>query len=108
MPSINISELLSDLVIKDGELQFQNFHIGKRDSTQDDLIATVSGKITLNPILSSSTLNLRTNFMLSKKIQTAFVLIDTLLRPGKQTDGSYAYKITGTMNAPLPTPIENR
>ncbi len=104
VPRLSISESRVEASIQGDQVAFKTLKIGKAGSA-DDLIATLTGKATLNRFLASSSLDLTANFSVSQNIQKSFAILDALLAPGKQADGSYSYKLGGAVNALFPTPI---
>lgn len=103
IPAIKISESKIDVQIKDGKAQIKRGLIGKKDS-KDDLVAELSGAVTLSPRWQSSSLDLKAKFWLSENIRKSFALLEALMASAKQSDGSFAYSLTGLLTAPIPTP----
>jgi type II secretion system protein N len=92
IPETRVAEGTILIEIKNGKLVMKNVQIGRQS---DDLNATVTGDITLNRNLNASALNLRTVFAISDKLRGALSLLEGLIAPAKQSDGHYAYKMTG-------------
>lgn len=105
VPSLSLSEVLIDLDALNGKLRIQKGSIGKAN-TADDIQATVAGDITLAKVIEASTVNLKTQFRFSEKILTSFSILDSVLTPGKKSDGSYAFSLTGSPQQPAFTPIQ--
>ena len=101
LPGLNISEGTINIDIRGGKLVIKTFQLGKG---ADDLVLTLTGDVTLNRFVNSSALNLKTIFALSDRIKQSLSLLDSLLAGGKTADGKYAYKLTGTLGAPFPSP----
>ncbi len=101
IPSMNISEGTISAEIKGGKFIAKKIQLGKKN---DDLLLTLTGDITLNRYLNASGLNLKTNFSLSDKVKQSLAILDSILSGAKLPDGRYAYKLTGTLSAPFPTP----
>ena len=101
LPTMDISDGTIDATIEHSKLVMKQVQIGKGT---DDLQLGVTGDITLNRNLNASALNLRTVLALSDKVKQSLALLDTLLGAGKQGDGRYVYKLTGTLGAPNPAP----
>jgi type II secretion system protein N len=106
VPKLSISEANINLVIQEGKATLQALNLGKPESL-DDIIATVSGDVQLAKQWDSSTINLKTRFSFSPDVQKAFVLLDALLAPGKQPDGTYAYNLSGSLYSPIPNPVNS-
>lgn len=103
IPRLSVSEGRVEASIQKGKVGIKTFQLGKPGSA-DDLIATLTGDMTLGKQWASSTLNLHANFRLSQKIISSLILIDALLGAGKQADGSYSYDLTGGLYSPTPVP----
>jgi len=103
IPSLSISEGTLNIEIKNGKLVMKNVQLGRQN---DDISATLTGDIALNRYLNSSALNLRIVFSLSPKVLTSSSLsfLESLLTSAKQSDGKYAYKLTGTLASPFGNP----
>lgn len=104
LPRIYISESLIELAIEKSKLEIKSLKLGKPG---DDLQATVSGDVALGPTWNMSKLNLKAHFSLSESVKKSLILLDTLLGPGKQADGSYLYSFTGSVLSPMPMPISS-
>jgi type II secretion system protein N len=105
IPKINISEIKTDVTLGQGKAILKTMQIGKPGNPSDDLTGTITGDITLGKQWASSTLNLKIKFSLSESLLKSFMLLDAILGAGKQPDGSYAFSLTGPIEAPMPTPI---
>lgn len=103
LPPVRISEGKIDLDIDQGKVAIKTFNLGKSNS--DDIRLKLTGTAQLAPELSQSNLNAQAEFSLSPAILKAFSLLDMILGPGKQTDGSYAFKLNGPLLSPNPTPV---
>jgi len=103
LPPVRISEGKIDLNIDQGKVVINTFNLGKSNS--DDIRLKLTGSAQLAPELSESNLNAQAEFSLSPAILKAFSLLDMILGPGKQTDGSYAFQLTGPILTPTPTPV---
>ena len=103
IPAISVSEGTINLEIDKGKAIIKTLKLGKSGGS-DDIVANVTGDITLAKTWEASTMNLKAKFTLSEKILKSFVLLDALLGQGKQPDGSYAFNITGPLNAPYSAP----
>ncbi len=101
LPAIRVASGTLAIDIKNGKLIFKNVVVGK---TGDDLFGTVTGDITLNRYLNSSLLNLRITFGVSDKVRGALSLLESMLEMAIQTDGRYAYKLTGPLASPMGNP----
>ncbi len=103
LPDLQIQEAVLGTEISQGKLNLKNIQVG-RPASQDDLMITMTGGITLQRHLNSSPVNARLILGLSEKIKSKMSLLDTLLAPAKQSDGRYAYLLTGSLGAPFPQP----
>jgi type II secretion system protein N len=101
LPMIQISEGDLNVEIKAGRLILKNVQIGKG---MDDLRVQVTGDLALNRFLNSSTMNLRAVLGLSDKLRQSLSILESLMGSAKTPDGRYAYKLTGTLGAPMPQP----
>ncbi len=104
LPRLTVSEGKIDLDIDAGKARIKTFQLGKTGSTTDDLVATVTGDVTLGKYLDASPLNLKAKFSLSQSILKSFAILDAFLGQAKLPDGSYAYNLSGTLGSPLPMP----
>ncbi len=98
---VKIAEGIIDIKIEQGKVVLNNVALGKPNS-KDDLNVLVKGDITLKKNVNSSELNLKAYFGISDSLKQDFGFLETLLTSAKQTDGRYAYKISGPLSAPLP------
>ncbi len=111
LPKISISEGMIDFSLNRGKAKIQTLRLGRSGNTTskpvpvDDIQGTLSGEILLNQQWTSSTLNLQTRFSLSETILKSLVLLEMILSPGKQEDGSFGYRLTGTLESPIPSPL---
>lgn len=103
IPELKINESTLDIEIGDGKALINKVAFG---SPGDDLQARVSGTAILGKQWESTSLDLEISLKLSEKVHKAFVLLDAILRSGKQADGSYLFKIGGTLREPIPTPAK--
>ena len=87
VPKLSISEGKVELFGRQGQGDDQDLPLGQAGSA-DDIQGSGSGDVILGRNWDASTLNAKINFKLSENILKAFVLIDALLGPGKQGDGS--------------------
>ncbi len=101
IPSINVSEGDLTIEIRSGKLVIKSVQIGKGT---DDLRVSVSGDMALNRNLNSSALNLRAVLGISDKVKQSFSILESILGSAKMSDGRYAYKLTGSLAAPMPIP----
>lgn len=102
LPRIHISDSLIEMAIEKSKLDIKSFKLGK---PSDDLQATVTGDVLLGPSWNTSKMNLKVQFSLSESVKKSLILLDTLLGPGKQADGSYLYSLTGSPLSPMPMAI---
>lgn len=101
--AMKIAEGVIDLQIQNGKVILKNVRLGKPHSL-DDLNAVATGDITLNRYLNSSVLNLKAIFGISENVKQKLSLLDSILGMARQADGRYAYRITGSLGAPMPMP----
>lgn len=105
IPRVAIADGNAELALGQSKATIRAFRLGKPGGA-DDLNATLSGEVVLGNSWNTSNLNLKARFGLSQAAAKSFGFFLTLLDAGKQTDGSYAYNITGPMRMPTPTPIK--
>ena len=101
LPKLAISTGTVDIGIAKSVATVKAFKIGKPGLEADDLHATVTGDVTLARSWDASILKLKTNFSLSAGVMKALILVDALLAPFKQPDGTYAYPLEGTLSTVL-------
>lgn len=104
IPRISVGETVLSARAESGTVTIRKFQVGKKNS-KDDLTAEVTGFMNLGQTTTSSTVNLDAKFALSDSVKKSFVLLDTLLAAGRQSDGSYGYKIAGPLSGPIPSPL---
>jgi type II secretion system protein N len=107
VPRLTVSEGKGDIDIDKGKALIKTLRLGKPGSATDDIKANVTGDVIIGKNLPYSTLNLKADFSLSQNVLKAFILIDALLGPAKQPDGSYAYTLTGPLNSPNAVPVSS-
>ena len=66
----------------------------------------MTGLVTLGKHWMASKIDLNTRFSLSQAVLKPLILLDALLGSGKQSDGSYAFHLTGPILSPTPSPLE--
>ena len=105
--------LIPKLVISGGEFEanldqskalIKTLILGKTGSN-DDIAATVTGEMTLGKTWGSSVLNTKAKFSMSDTIHQTLPFLGAILGPAKQSDGSFAYLLTGTLDNIVPTPV---
>lgn len=101
LPNMNVAEGTILIEIHNGKLNMKLVQIGK---SSDDVSVNLTGDVTLNRNLNSSILNLRAILGLSENVKKNLSLLDSILGTARMGDGRYAYKLTGTLGAPLPIP----
>jgi len=106
IPKISISEGTAYFEATNGKLTIKQFKLGKNGNKADDINGSLTGTITLAKYLTSSKMDLNTKFGFSENVMKSFILLETLLGPGKQPDGTYSYNLKGPLTAPVPTPIK--
>lgn len=105
IPNASVSEGKISFNVEKGKLVIKALQLGKKGKASDDLYLSASGEVGLGKQLGSSTLNLNTNFIISENLMKSLgSLADVFLAPGKKSDGSYGYRITGTIDSPMPLP----
>jgi type II secretion system protein N len=104
IPTIRFSdgELRANVV--QGSLKLDSLRIGKMDRETDDIRGSASGDIALAQSLDSSQLNLKAKLRFSEPVLKSLFLVDALLGPGKQADGSYSIQLTGPLYSPQMQP----
>lgn len=106
IPKVSISGAKMDVAIDKGKAQIKILRIGQAGAAStDDIRANLTGDVSLGKQWPQSALNIRVEFSLSPNVMKSFSLLDALLGPGKQPDGSYVYKLGGTFASPVPTPV---
>lgn len=101
LPTMNISEGTIDVSIENGKVIAKNVALGKG---ADDVLLNITGDVSLNRFVNASVLNLRAVLGLSDKVKQSVAILDSVLASAKQSDGKYAYKLTGTLGSPFPLP----
>jgi type II secretion system protein N len=101
LPVIQVNDGDLNVEIKAGKLLMKNVQIGKGT---DDLRVGLSGDVSLNRFLNASAIDLRAVLGLSDKLRQSFSILESLMGSAKTPDGRYAYRITGTLGAPMPQP----
>lgn len=102
LPKIQISDSQIEIATEKAKAVIKKFKLGKPG---DDLSGEILGDVSMAKSWTSTQLNLKAHFSFSEGVQRAFVLLDALLGAGKQTDGSYLYRINGPATAPVPIPV---
>jgi type II secretion system protein N len=105
LPRINLSEGTIDVELAKAKAVIKTLKLGKTGNPNDDIQGTVTGDVNLGQTWAASNLNLQARFSLSENIKKSLILLDALLGAGKQSDGSYSYKLTGSALAPNPVPV---
>lgn len=106
VPKISISEAIAYFESANGKLLIKEFKLGKSGNKEEDLHGSLTGTLTLAKRLESSQMDLKTNFGFSENVMKSFILFETLLGAGKQSDGTYSYNLKGPLLAPVPTPMK--
>lgn len=104
LPRIGVSEGKAQATASGGKLVIKSLTLGKKGSVTEDIAADVTGDVGLAKFVDSMALNLGAKFNVSQTVIKAFPLIDAFLGPGKQPDGTFAYKVTGTVGIPVAVP----
>lgn len=104
-PAISISTSHLNVIIDHGKGQIKAFQVGQPNSVTDDLKGGLSGDFLLAKTSQASTCNFKTTFSFSSSFLQSMSLIDALLNPGKQPDGSYSYQVSGPLLQPNWNPI---
>lgn len=108
IPRIQVSEGKLEATFDNSKGKIQALKLGKPGNPADDIIAQMTGDLTLGRRWESSLLNTKVQFTLSQNILKSFILLDAILGNGKQADGSYAFNLTGPIEAPVSTPVSSR
>lgn len=104
LPRLQISEGKISAQILDGKVQINTLEIGKAGSP-DDLIGEITGKVDLGQRGMDGSLDLKTKFKLSDAfLKDLGPIGQGLLNSAKQSDGRYAYRISGGLMFPQYTP----
>jgi type II secretion system protein N len=105
LPKLAVSEGKIDLGFDKSKATIKAFHLGKAGKPGDDIVANLTGDVTLGRNWDTSMLSVKAGFTLSQNILKSFSLIDALLGAGKQADGSYSYNLAGPLTSPIPAPV---
>ncbi len=107
VPRLSVSEGKADIEVDKGKALIKTLRLGKAGNTTDDLRANVTGDVVIGKNLPYSTLNLKADLSFSQNVLKAFILLDAIMGPAKQADGSYAYTLTGPLNSPNAAPVSS-
>jgi hypothetical protein len=61
----------------------------------------MTGTIELQKFFANSKLDLKTRFSFSQNVMTNLAILDAILKPGKQADGTFHYNLNGNFGGPL-------
>ena len=101
IPEILISEGTVDAQIANGKVLIKQFQIGK---PADDITLAVTGDLALNKNINSTSLNLRSVIGFSDKVKQKMSMLEAIMSEGKQADGRFVYKLTGTLQSRMAIP----
>lgn len=101
LPSLKISAGKARFKIEQGIAKIEELNLGKEG---DDLILKGQGEATLATYIEQSNLNLKGTVKLSPRVSSSLPLLEALLGPGKQADGSYAFRLSGSPSSPFFSP----
>jgi type II secretion system protein N len=104
IPSIRFGDGEIKATVSQGSLRFESLRLGKMDRDTDDIGGTATGDVALAQSMDSSQLNLKAKVRFSESVLKSLFLLDALLGPGKQPDGSYSIQLTGPLFAPQVQP----
>jgi type II secretion system protein N len=104
LPRLSVSEGRIDADIESGKVKIQTLTLGRAGNSADDIVASVTGDLTLGKTIYASPMNLKAKFSLSQNILKSFAILDAFLISAKTADGGYAYNLSGTLGSPLPVP----
>lgn len=102
LPTMNISEVKNKVSLNSGKAKIVDGQFGKAG---DDLVLTLTGDFSLQNRIEDSFTNLKASLRLSQNVTSSLTLLDAILSSSKQPDGSYGYLISGSIFAPLVTPM---
>ncbi|MBI2711853.1 MAG: type II secretion system protein GspN [Bdellovibrio sp.] len=105
IPKIFISEGELEANLDKGKGPIKALKLGKPGNSKDDLIANLTGDLSLAATWPSSGLNAKVRFGISETVMKAFPILDALLGQAKESDGSYSYSLSGTLDGLVPTPL---
>jgi len=96
-----------DLEIPNGskKVTLKKIQLGKPGSS-DDLTSSLDGSIQLGRRLNDSTIDSTLRLTVSEKLLQSIPLLQALLGMAKQPDGTYAYKLSGSLLTPFPVPLK--
>lgn len=101
LPSVKISTGKAKFKIEQGVAKIEELTLGKEG---DDLILKGQGEATLATYIEQSNLNLKGTLKISPRVASSLPLLEALLGPGKQADGSYAFRLSGSPSSPFFSP----
>jgi len=107
VPSLAMSTGQIDLEIPSGskKMTLKKVQLGKPGSS-DDLSSLLDGSIQLGRRLNDSSIDSTLKLTVSEKLLQSIPLLQALLGMAKQPDGTYAYKLSGSLLTPFPVPLK--
>jgi type II secretion system protein N len=107
IPALPISTAVIQGRLDGAMLKLTQFEVGKKGN-DDAVQGNLTGQLKLNKTPSLSTLDLIASFRFSEAVLKSFSILDAILTAGKQSDGTYQYKLGGTLASPYPTPVSSK
>ncbi|MEN9722233.1 MAG: hypothetical protein RJB38_219 [Pseudomonadota bacterium] len=99
IPAIRIQDGNVKITIANGSATLKTFRLGNMNQGVDDLAGSATGTISIGKPIEFSQLNVSTRFKLSEAVIKGLFIIDAILAPGKEPDGSYHLSLQGPMTA---------
>jgi type II secretion system protein N len=90
--------------VAQGTIKIESLRLGKMERETDDLRGSATGDISVARGWDSAQLNLKAKLRFSESVLKSLFLLDALLGPGRQPDGSYSIQLTGPLEAPQMQP----
>lgn len=104
IPAIQFDDGEIRATIDAGKARIETLRLGKAERASDDIRGTASGEITLGRSIDESQLKLNANVKFSESVLKSLFLLEGLLGPGKQPDGSFSLQLTGSLAYPQMQP----
>lgn len=102
IPLLNIADGAINTSFSSGRLNLSDVRLGKLGGT-DDLKLVAGGSIKLGQYIYNSDLDLKMKLGISKPLPSSYtVIIDMILGPMKQPDGTFAFKLSGPIESARP------
>ena len=103
IPEVSASKAKINLTITKGKARLK-IVLGQKGVETDDIVGVITGDVILGRTLLLSKANLEADFYVSEKLMHSFPLMSGFLAPGKKSDGSYKFGLTGPLSSMVPEP----